>query len=159
MQTQTMAESTPSFFQRNSWPLGIVLGLALFMGMTLYFVKKAFSERVDLVATDYYYRDKFFSERLAREKNLLRHGQMTVTHEGGAVTLRLPAYFTAKKITGTLSFYSPLNPADDFSLPVAFSGNHATIVTRADQSKIWRVGMDFTAGGESFFAERILTAK
>ena len=52
------------------WPIGIVVVMALFMGMTLMFVKKAFSERVDLVAPDYYYRDKMFSERLDQENAL-----------------------------------------------------------------------------------------
>lgn len=154
-----MAISENYFLRKYSWPLGIVMVLAAFMAMTLGFVKKAFSERVDLVAADYYYRDKAFSDRLAREKNLLRRGEVTLSLTGETIEIALPAYFTGKNISGTLLFYSPVNPAEDFSLPVQFSGRRQVLAARADIHKTWRVALDFKAGGEGYFAERLVAGR
>lgn len=155
MQAETITGKT-SFMQKYSWPLGIVVGLGLFMGMTIYFVKKAFSERVDLVATDYYYRDKMFSERLAREKRLLAKGggQMSATKE--TVQISLPAYFSGKEIKGTLYAYSPLNPADDFSQTISFRGEKFTAPVALKTGQRWRVSLDFTSAGEGYYYQALL---
>jgi len=138
-----------------AWPIGIVVALALFMSMTLFYVYRAFSERVDLVTPDYYYRDKEFSLRLEREKKLLQKGQTTVRRRGEAVEIILPAAFADKTIKGKLYFYSPLNPAHDFTITVV--GKGATLNLTAPQLKIsaaWRVSFDFEALGDKYFFEK-----
>ncbi len=156
MQNQTIPGGTQTFRDRYSWPLGIMIGLGLFMAMTVYFVKKAFSERVDLVATDYYYRDKSFSERLLRQKKLLKHGPSEITRSAAGVSVLLPGFFTDKKITGTVYFYSPLNPADDFSLPVEFQGKNAAIPAKVAPGHRWRVSLEFSAGGDGYYLESVI---
>lgn len=155
MQTEALTEKS-SFMQKYSWPLGIVVGLVLFMGMTIYFVKKAFSERVDLVATDYYYRDKMFSERLTREKRLIAKGggQMSATKE--SVQISLPAFFAGKEITGTLYAYSPLNPAEDFSRAVTFRGDKYAAPVALKPGQRWRISLDFTSAGEGYYYQTLL---
>lgn len=125
------------------------------MSMTLYYVYRAFSERVDLVTPDYYYRDKEFSARLEREKKLLRKGQTTVRRSGEAVAIVLPVAFADKDVKGKLYFYSPLNPAHDFTMTVV--GKGATIqvdVPKLRTSAAWRVSFDFEALGDKYFFEK-----
>lgn len=156
MQTETMT-GTGSFMQKYSWPLGIVIGLGLFMAMTVYFVKKAFSERVDLVATDYYYRDKVFSERLAREKKLIARGGGEMSAGRETVQISLPAFFAGKDVKGTVYAYSPLNPADDFSRQVSFHGARYAAPVALKAGQRWRVSFDFTAAGEGYYYEVLLS--
>jgi hypothetical protein len=143
-----------SVLKDRSWPLGIVTVLALFIGMTVWFVKTAFSERVDLVSPDYYYRDKTFSERLKKENRLNAKGQAEISRTDNGVAIQLPAAFSGKKIGGKLIFYSPLNPADDFQLPVSFTGNEQRIATALKTNQIWKVALDFESAGETYFFER-----
>lgn len=138
----------------RAWPLGIVVVLTLFIAMTLFFVKTAFSERVDLVAPDYYYRDKSFSARLDKERRLNAIGSAEITRAVNGVKIQLPAYFSARQITGKVLFYSPLNPADDFQLPVTFKGPAQTIAANFKSDQFWKVALEFEAGGQTYFFER-----
>lgn len=135
------------------WPLGIVVAMLLFMGMTLMFVKKAFSERVDLVAPDYYYKDKVFSERLAQENALALLGQAAVSRTVQGVKVSLPAYFNGKRVKGSLQFYSPLNPAEDFTLPLEFSGTSHEIKANVEKSHVWKISFAFDCDGKKYFLQ------
>lgn len=135
------------------WPIGIVVAMALFMGMTLMFVKNAFSERVDLVAPDYYYKDKVFSERLAQENALAQLGAAAVTRSGQGVTISLPAYFAGRRVKGSVHFYSPLNPADDFTLPLEFVGIAHELKAQVDKSHLWKISFTFESGGSKYYLQ------
>lgn len=135
----------------QGWPLAIIAALVLFMGMTIAFVRKAFSERVDLVSKDYYYKDKEFSARLEKEKNLLRHGEPQIERTPGGIQVHLPAYFEGKQTGGKVYFYSPLNPAEDFELPFNATGRVAQIAARLKPGQKWKVILDFSTGAEKFY--------
>jgi hypothetical protein len=135
------------------WPLGIVTAMLLFMGMTLMFVKKAFSERVDLVAPDYYYRDKVFSERLTQENALAKLGKAEVTRSGQGVKIFLPAHFTGKRVKGSVQFYSPLNPADDFNVPLEFAGTTHEFKRPVDKTHMWKVSFTFESDGKKYYLQ------
>lgn len=135
------------------WPLGIVIVMALFMGMTLMFVKKAFSERVDLVAPDYYYQDKIFSERLAQQNALAKLGPAAITRSEQGVTIVLPNFFSGKKVKGNVQFYSPLNPADDFTVPLEFEGVTREVKARVDKAHLWKVSFAFESAGQKYFLQ------
>ena len=138
----------------RAWPFGIVIVLALFMGMTVWFVKTAFSQRVDLVAPDYYYRDKTFSERIQKENRLNATGNADIARTENGVLIQLPGAFAGQKIGGKLVFYSPLNPADDFQLPVSFTGPKQQIAAAMKPGQIWKVALDFESSGKTYFFER-----
>ncbi|GEM_PF-3418410 len=135
------------------WPIGIVIVMALFMGMTLMFVKKAFSERVDLVAPDYYYRDKVFSERLDQENALAKLGAAGIARSDQGVTIDLPDFFKGKKIKGSVQFYSPLNPADDFTVQLEFEGKKREVKAPVDKAHMWKVSFTFEADGKKYFLQ------
>lgn len=139
-----------------SWPIGIVVALALFMGMTLVYVKRAFSERVDLVAPDYYYRDKAFSDRLEREKALNKFGQSAITRSDQGVTVSLPAYFAKKHVKGSVLFYSPLNPADDFTRALEFDGQNQSVKADLKGQAVWKVSFDFEVDGTKYYLQSAL---
>ncbi|MBV6493988.1 MAG: hypothetical protein LDLANPLL_02012 [Turneriella sp.] len=147
-----------SFWDKNVWPLGLVVALLLFFSMTGYFVSVAFGERVDLVAEDYYYRDKEFSVRLEREKNLLALGGGIIKRVENGVMIELPTFFKNKKSIGTLFVYSPLNPADDFSMPVSFEGRSATLKLPLDVKHRWRLSLNFTANKKGYYLTSTLNA-
>lgn len=138
------------------WPISIVVALVLFITMTIAFVRVAFSERVDLVAKDYYYRDKEYSQRLEKEKRLLNLGTTTIERSATGINITLPAFFTDKKITGKVYFYSPLNPADDFELSLAFSGTRTSLSAPLKPGQKWRVTIDFASAGHGYFAEQVV---
>ena len=139
-----------------AWPLGITLVMAAFIAMTIGFVRVAFSERVDLVAPDYYYRDKLFSARLESEKALMKLGRAEISRTANGVNVQLPAAFAGKRVKGTLHFYSPLNPAEDFSVPVEFEGTTRAVSAALKPNQLWRVSLDFESGGAKYFLQNAL---
>lgn len=144
------------FRNLQGWPLAIVAALAAFMVMTVAFVRVAFSERVDLVSKDYYYRDKEFSLRLEKEKRLLKLGPAEVKRSADGIRIVLPDFFAGKILEGRVLFYSPLNPADDFELPLVMKGARADVQARLKAGQKWRVTLDFQAAGQSYFVERVI---
>jgi hypothetical protein len=140
----------------QGWPLAIIAALVVFMGMTIAFVRVAFSERVDLVSKDYYYRDKEFSGRLEKEKRLLALGATEVERSADGITIALPAFFAGKEIEGKVLFYSPINPAEDFELPLKMTGSRANVAARVKTGQKWRVSLDFISAGQSYFAEKVI---
>lgn len=140
----------------QGWPLAIVAALIVFMAMTIAFVRVAFSERVDLVSKDYYYRDKEFSGRLESEKRLLKLGETEISRSADGVLISLPAYFQGKSIEGKVIFYSPLNPAEDFELPLKITGPRANVAARIKTGQKWRVLLDFVSAGQSYFIEKVV---
>lgn len=142
--------------EKHAWPLGIVIALAIFMGLTTAFVRKAFSERVDLVATDYYYRDKEFSARLKKQNNLANKGNSEIAKARGGLKIDLPNFFSGKPISGKAYLYSPLNPAHDFNVPFKADGRSFQIAANLLPGQIWKVSLDFSSAGENYFLERNL---
>ncbi|HNJ65314.1 MAG TPA: FixH family protein [Turneriella sp.] len=140
----------------QGWPLAIVAALVVFMGMTIAFVRVAFSERVDLVSKDYYYRDKEFSGRLEKEKRLLQLGETEISRSADGIVIGLPAYFQGKSIEGKVIFYSPINPAEDFELPLKITGPRANVAARVKTGQKWRVSLDFVSAGQSYFTEKVI---
>ncbi len=140
----------------QGWPLAITAALILFMGMTIAFVRVAFSERVDLVSKDYYYRDKEFSQRLEKEKRLLKLGETEIIRSADGIEVKLPAYFQGKTVEGKAFFYSPINPAEDFEIPLKITGARANVQARLKTGQKWRVLLDFVSAGQSYFAEKVL---
>lgn len=135
------------------WPKGIIIALALFIAMTLGFVHVALSERVDLVAPDYYYRDKEYSQRLEREKNFLQHGEAKLVRSAQGIAVTLPPFFAGKAIAGKVSFYSPLNPAEDFTVPLAVKGAQFFVPAPNLAAHKWRLRFDFSAAGTPYYFE------
>lgn len=142
--------------QKYAWPLGIVVVMAAFIAMTLTFVKRAFSERVDLVANDYYYRDKDFSQRLEQEKALGKLGESSIRRDADKILVTLPAHFKGRQVKGTLQFYSPLNPADDFNLPLEFTGLSGATPAKLKPNQIWKVSFAFEADKARYFLQATL---
>lgn len=140
----------------QGWPLAIVAALVLFMAMTIAFVRVAFSERVDLVSKDYYYRDKEFSARLEKEKRLLALGETEITRSADGINIALPPYFQGKAIEGRIIFYSPINPAEDFELPLKMNGSRASVPARVKTGQKWRISLDFASAGQTYFAEKVV---
>lgn len=139
-----------------SWPWVVVIPLAIFIVMTLGFLKVAFSRRVDLVSKDYYYRDKEYSLRMAKMQNLLEKGETTVERSPSGITIRLPQSFKNRQIEGVAYFYSPLNPADDFEKRFEFVGERSELSAELSTEHLWKVTLDFSAGEEKFFIEQSL---
>jgi hypothetical protein len=140
--------------RERAWPIGIVVALVLFMGMTVMYATRAFRERVDLVTPDYYYRDKEYSDRLVRENELLKHGTPTVRRESGALRITLPAFFAGKSISGKLDMYSPMNPAEDYSRQLKFTGTTVSVPINISNTKRWRASFNFNLENKSYFFEQ-----
>lgn len=139
-----------------SWPWVVVIPLAIFIVMTLAFLKVAFSRRVDLVSKDYYYKDKEYSLRMEKTKNLLEKGETTVERNPSGITIRLPQSFKNQQVEGSAYFYSPLSPADDFEKRFEFVGERSEIVAELSREHLWKVTLDFNVGNDKFFIEKYI---
>ena len=147
--------------KRSPWPYAIVAVFVLFAAYIGSMVYQAMQSDVDLVSADYYQKELVHQQRMeavARTAALptpvqLRHGATS-----RRLTLELPATLTEQPVQGQVHFFRPSNKALDFTLPLQLAPDRQQVVNTSKMAAgLWRVQLDFTAGGQAYFFEQDLT--
>ncbi|MBX3748131.1 MAG: FixH family protein [Verrucomicrobiae bacterium] len=152
-------KATPSS-SWNPWPYGIVAVLVLFFGGTVGLVVLSVKHRSELVTADYYERDLVYQERMDRLRRTEPWAdRITVAYarETREVEVRVPRPHVEAGVAGTLEFYRPSEAGRDHGVVLEPDSDG---VQRLDGGRLmagkWRVRMEWSAGGEGYFADRIL---
>lgn len=136
------------------WPISIIFVIALFIGLTISFVIMAFSHRVDLVTKDYYEKDLMYNERQKRESAALSlEKPFLYSAKNGTIYFTLPNVM-GSPCHGTITFYSPLNPAMDKSVKFQeMCGYPVKIETPFLTRGFWRLKFEWASGDKKYFRE------
>ena len=138
------------------WGVGITLVYAAFATGTLGFVIFAMQQQVDLVSPDYYPQSLSHDARMAATARAASlGGAFSIAVEGGPrnVAVAWPQGMSVE--TGQITFYRASDARSDRSIPVAADSQGRQVVPVGDMERgAWIVRVDWTAEGESFFAER-----
>lgn len=144
----------------NPWPWGILAAFAVFITGTVTLVVVSVKHRSELVAADYYERDLAYQERLDRVRRTEPWaGRISVACAPGTreVEVRLPRPHAEAGVSGTLEFYRPSDAGRDHVVPLSPGPDGSQ---RLDAGPLmagkWRVRMEWSAGGEAYFADRVL---
>ena len=147
--------------KRSPWPYAIVLVFVLFAAYIGTMVYQALQSDVELVSADYYQKELVHQQRMdavARTAALPTPVQIRHAAASHRLTLELPAALAGQRVQGQVHFFRPSNKALDFQLPLQPAANRQQVINTSQMaSGLWRVQLNFTAGGQAYFLEQDLT--
>ncbi|GAA4011932.1 hypothetical protein GCM10022408_25590 [Hymenobacter fastidiosus] len=154
----TPAISSP---KRSVWPYAIVAVFVLFAAYIGSMVYRAMQTDVNLVSADYYQQELAHQQRMdavARTAALPTPVQVRYDAASRRLILQLPAILAGPAVQGQVHFFRPSNQALDFALPLQTAADLRQFINTSKMAAgLWRVQLDFTAGGQAYFLEQDLT--
>jgi nitrogen fixation protein FixH len=141
-----------------SWGTGVVISFAVFVAAILVMVYIAASQRVDLVADQYYDQALRYQDRIDAKKRSSGPEDVTVRVVPDAVFLQFPPAAQPDRSAGTIVLYRPANILRDIVVRIVpDTAGVQSISTAALDRGLWRVKVAWTAGGiERFHEEPIM---
>jgi nitrogen fixation protein FixH len=156
-----MPTSVISSSKRSVWPYAIVAVFVLFAAYIGFMVYRAMQTDVNLVSADYYQQELAHQQRMdAVARTAALPTPVQLRHEAATrrLTLELPAALAGPAVRGQLHFFRPSAKALDFTLPLQPAADGRQVVSTSKMAAgLWRVQLEFTAGGQAYFLEQDLT--
>ncbi len=141
------------------WPYAIVVAMVLFMGYIAMFVYRAMNHEVNLVSTDYYDQEIKYQDQIERVRRTQALGDLMLEYnaENQTVLLQLPATYQGKKMSGEITLFRPSDNKLDKKLPLQLGRDHSQLLDVAElEEGIWKVRVNFSADGETYFSEKTI---
>ncbi len=144
--------------KRSLWPYAIAGHFFIMICAMGVFVTWAVRQKMDLVRSDYYEDEILFQKQInALNRTRAFSSELTVAydHQRHALRLRLPSSHAGAPFTGKAHLYRPSDARLDerIDLKPARDGTQ-TINTIRLAPGLWKVRLDWTAGGETFAFEQ-----
>ncbi|KAB2923942.1 MAG: FixH family protein [Bacteroidetes bacterium] len=138
------------------WGHGIVLSFIIFgagLAVSLYI---AFSNRIELVSDDYYERGLSHQRQMQRMADAAAlDSAVSAILSDGMLIVTVPRSDTAAAVTGMLRLFRPSDGRRDIAVPIALDGTgRQRIPVTVLEKGLWRLQVDWTEGGRSFYHEQ-----
>lgn len=147
----------------NPWPAGIVAAFIVFICGTIALIVLATSNRMELVAGDYYEQELRYQQRLDgmnRAQRLPAGAKVSFDAARQAITLALPADHARQQAKGEVTLFRPSAAGMDRRLDLNLNPDGSMSVdTSALPSGLWRIRVLWHVGGEEFFLEQKVEVK
>jgi hypothetical protein len=144
-----------------SWGTGIVIGIIVFVTISITMTIIFMTQDVNLVTDKYYenslqYQDEIDKQSRTRALN----EDVEISFNGQTINILFPMDYLKKSISGEIYFYRPSNPALDFKVPLSLSetGNQV-IPTQRLEKGFWRLKLNWTMDGNGYYNERAITVE
>jgi nitrogen fixation protein FixH len=142
------------------WPRAIAAYFAVAITGIVIFVSWAVRQNLDLVRPDYYEHEILFQKQidaLNRARPFASELKVAYDPERRVLLLRLPAAHVAEQFTGTAHLYRPSDAKLDQRLGLNPDHDGTQIINAAALIPgLWKVRLDWSAGGESFAFEQTI---
>lgn len=146
--------------KKINWGTAIVIAFGLFISFILFFVFKVQSNPEydnELVAEDYYKREKFVQENIEKQKNankLKDKVQIKKTEQG--VTITFPREFTPENIKGTIFLYRPSNKKIDKEIDIVLTESIFVIPKNKLVGGRWDISVDWSYKNENYLNKEVI---
>ncbi len=132
-----------------SWGTGIVIGIIIFVVVSVSMTVIFMTQDVSLVSDNYYEKSLTYQDEIdkqSRTKSL--DEQVKINFNGEVITVLFPDDYLGKNISGEIYFYRPSNSSLDFKLPLQVSeeGKQLISVERLEKG-FWRVKLNWMMDG------------
>jgi len=142
-----------------NWGTGILIGIIVFVIISISMTVIFMTQDVDLVADKYYENSLQYQveiDKQNRTKSL--DEQVKINFNGEIINILFPSAYLDKDISGEIYFYRPSNPALDFKLPLHLGEDGSeTIPTQRLEKGFWRLKLNWTMDGNEYYNERAIT--
>ncbi|WP_018342348.1 FixH family protein [Cytophaga aurantiaca] len=139
-----------------SWGYRVIFITVGFVCFMLFLVFSAFQQTFDLVAEDYYGKELKFQSQIEKQNNQLEMKEhVFCTVYGSMLHIQFPEKIARDTIAGTVLFFRPSDSKKDIvrSLRCSEEGVQEFPVDLFSKGR-YRVQIDYTAGGKSYYCEQ-----
>ena len=135
-----------------NWYHKIMLVLALFVAMMIYFAVRSVNTPLELVTDKYYEAEINYQDRINNTDNALAlDEQPRVSTKDGYLIVQFPA--SMKDANGTLKFYFAANSAQDKEYPIRLDANGTQQIDISKRHGAYRIQLSWTHDGKAYFSE------
>lgn len=138
-----------------NWGTGIALFYTCFAGTMIFFVIKSKSYDHSLVQDDYYAADIAYQEQYDKIANEQRE-RLHLEHNDATQELSLYFPNNTGSIQGSILFFRPSNSKEDKQIRLQIEEQQQRISTQSLSSGLWKLKIDWTADGKSYYKETTL---
>ena len=141
-----------------SWGTGILIGIIIFITLSITMTVIFMTQDVSLVSDNYYEKSLTYQDEIdkqSRTKSL--DEQVKINFNGEEITILFPDDYLAEKISGEIYFYRPSNPNLDFTLPLQLVEGKQVIPVQRLQKGFWRIKLNWLMDGNGYYNERAIT--
>ena len=143
---------------KSFWGYGIAAVYSVFAVLMISFVAFTMTQKIELVATDYYTKEIGYEQRINRERQTSKLAQaMTcqLSQDGKFIKIQFPNKNAA--VEGTIKLYRPSDSLLDFSFPVEPDEEGLQLFSTAKMATgAWRVKVSWETNGQEFYQEFLL---
>jgi hypothetical protein len=140
-----------------NWGTGIVIGIIVFVIISVTMTVIFMTQDVSLVSDNYYEKSLSYQEEIdkqSRTKSL--DEQVKINFNREVIIISVPSNYLSKDISGEIFFYRPSNPELDFVLPLQLVEGKQIIPVERLEKGFWRIKLNWTMDGSSYYNERAI---
>jgi hypothetical protein len=141
-----------------NWGTGIVIGMIIFiiisLGITFFFM----TQKVDLVTSDYYEKEIKYQEQIDKvNRTFLLDNKLNIDFDGKVLRIFYPDSSAVKNISGELLFYRPSDSARDFKLNLSLNEKGEQLLNLSGIERgYWKLQIHWKLSGQDYYSEKIL---
>jgi hypothetical protein len=144
--------------KKFNWGWGIAIFYSVFVIFMMGMVWRASHEDTDMVTENYYNKELVFQKLLDKEN---RANQLPLQLQWKVsdkkVTLKFPESKSAKNVKAQILFYRPSDSSKDFTVDITPDSTGNSVVESDKFVKgQYRMQVDWSAGGETYFNEGVI---
>jgi len=144
--------------KKISWGAGVVIGIIVFVLISLTMTIIFMTQDVSLVSDNYYEKSLSYQNEIDKQsRTKALDEEVNINFNGELINILFPSTYLDKDISGEIYFYRPSNPSLDFkmSLELNEEGNQM-ILAKNFEKGFWRLKLNWTMDGNGYYNERAL---
>lgn len=140
-----------------NWGNRILLLYLAFVALIITLVVISISQKVDLVAPDYYAKELKFESEIVKMKNeaaLVEKPKVALIDDQLHITF--PTAFVGKNITGSVLVYKPSDANADFTQAIETNQNNVVIATQGFSAGMRKLKIDWKVDSLYYLTESVV---
>ena len=145
--------------KKINWGTGILIGIIVFVTISITMTVIFMTQDVNLVTDKYYENSLQYQEEIDKQsRTIALNEEVEINFNGEVISILFPSAYLDKNISGEIYFYRPSNPMLDFKIPLELNdeGNQL-ILAKNFEKGFWRLKLNWTMGGNGYYNERAIT--
>lgn len=142
-----------------NWGTGIAITYGVFVVGMVFMVYLTTRYDVGMVSDHYYDEDLQYQKRIDKMNNsqaLQKDLQIRYQAPQGLVEFTFPSEVGAA--SGDIVFFRPSDRKEDFKIPIKTDSNNSIAIPVSKIAKgLWKVEVEWSAGGKGYYKEQVLT--
>jgi hypothetical protein len=154
-----MKKISPSKKSQINWGTGVVIGIIVFVVISITTTVIFMTQDVSLVSDNYYEKSLSYQDEIDKQSrtNSLDE-QVKINFNGEVINILFPADYLNKNISGEIYFYRPSDSKLDFKMPLDLNEEGNQMILAKDYEKgFWRMKLNWIMDGNRYYNERAIT--